>query len=177
MTDPQRTSDPVGLARTLPAGAAIIYRHFGASNRLDLAQTLRKASRECGLQFLIGADAKLAEQVGADGVHLPERTLERVLDLRLRHPAWLITGAAHNERAVAKCADLNLDAALLSPVFASTSPSAGTPLGVKALKRLAGTYKVALMALGGVNVRTAPALPGTGAAGLAGVSGFSEGEL
>jgi thiamine-phosphate pyrophosphorylase len=61
---------------------------------------------------------------------------------------------------------------MISPVFASRSPSAGKPLGVVRLFEMARGSAAPLIALGGVNARTAGELLGSGAAGLAGVEAF-----
>ena len=64
-------------------------------------------------------------------------------------------------------------AVLLSAVFASRSPSAGPPLGVVRFQSLARSVRAPVIALGGINGRTARRLVATRAAGLAGVEGFA----
>ncbi len=172
MSDPNRTPDILAVARGLPPGAALIYRHFGADDRETVAGELRGLSTKRGLQFLIGQDAALARTVGADGVHIPERELADAKDIRAQYPDWLITGAAHNLDAVHKCAAAGLDACIVSPVFASDSASAGQPLGVVQLVEMVKATDVPIIALGGINGETAQQLFGSGVAGLAGVSGF-----
>lgn len=172
MSDPERVPDVLAVARNLPIGATLIYRHFGADDRVLVAQDLRQISFARNLQFLIGQDVDLAIQVGADGVHLPERDLARGVDLRKRYPDWLLTGAAHSRAAVAKCAENKLDAAILSPVFASDSTSAGTPIGISVLVDITQSFDIPIIALGGMSGVTAPQLNGCGAAGIAGVSMF-----
>ena len=177
VTDPLRTPDPAAVAERLPAGAVVILRSFGRPDAREQAQVLREITRRNGLRLLIGADAELAEAVAADGVHLPERALADAPILRARHPVWLITGAAHSEAALARAGDARLDAALVSPVFASGSPSAGEPLGLERLAAWVGKARLPVLALGGVDARTAPQLLGTGVAGLAAVEGFASAAL
>ena len=172
MSDPERTPDILAVARSLPKGAAMIYRHFGAVDRGAIAEELRHITFARDLQFLIGQDVELAAQIGADGVHLPERELMRGVGLRERYPDWLITGAAHSGGAVRACAENRLDAAILSPVFASDSKSAGTPISVSAVADIAKSVDMPIIALGGISGVTALKLYGSGAAGIAGVSMF-----
>ena len=40
MTDPARVADPLAAIRHLPAGTAVIYRHFGAPDRARMARRL-----------------------------------------------------------------------------------------------------------------------------------------
>ncbi len=125
------------------------------------------------LVFLVGADAGLAQRLGADGVHLPERLMRLAPRLRQAHPAWLITAAAHTPRAVMAAARLRLDAALVSTVFASASASAGKPLGPLRFTTLARQARLPVIALGGVDASTAKRLVSSRAAGLAAIGGLA----
>ncbi len=172
MSDPDRTPDVLAVARNLPTGTVLIYRHFGASNRKDIANKLRTIATKRRLQFLVGQDVALAKLVGADGVHIPERELAAAKNISKQYPNWIITGAAHNTAAIRKCAAAGLDACIVSPVFASDSPSAKTPLGIVKLTEMVKAAPIPIIALGGINAKTAEKLPCSGVAGLAGVSGF-----
>lgn len=172
MSDPKRIPDVLAVTRRLPKGATLIYRHFGAVDKLKIAQTLRQIAFARNLQFLVGQDVDLARHVGADGVHLPERDLEQGVELRTCYPDWLVTGAAHSREAVVACAKYGLDAAILSPVFASDSTSAGKPIGAGMLADIIKVTNIPIIALGGISRATAPGLYGSGAAGIAGVSMF-----
>jgi len=175
MSDPERVPDVVGAARALPEGSTIIYRHFGNNDKVVTAQALRQIAFARNLQFLIGQDVELAVQVGADGVHLPEHELGRGAELRQKYPDWLMTGAAHSSDAVKISANNKLDAAILSPVFASDSKSAGKPMGVSTFADIAAKANVPVIALGGVSCENVEKLYDSGAAGIAGVSMFSGG--
>jgi thiamine-phosphate pyrophosphorylase len=107
-------------------------------------------------------------------VHLPERLMRLGPRLRRAHPGWLITTAAHGPRAVAAAARLRLDAALVSAVFASASPSAGRPLGPIRFARLVGDARLPIIALGGVDTRRSKRLADSGGAGLAAIGGLIE---
>lgn len=163
-TDPERTPDPVALALRLPRGAGLVYRAFGASDRLSTARALAAIARRRGLVLLIGAEAWLAARAGAAGLHLPERLAARAP--RLRRPGWILTAAAHSTRAARQP---GIDAFVLSAVFPSASPSAGPPLGALRFAHRVRRAAAPAYALGGVNDRTAARLRLTGASGLAGV--------
>jgi thiamine-phosphate pyrophosphorylase len=174
VTDPERTPDPAATAGRLPRGAGVIYRAFGAADAVETGRALRAACDRRGLILLVGADAGLAHACGADGVHLPERAVGEAEALRRSHPAWLVTGAAHDADALARTAEAGLDAALVSPVFPSASPSAGRPLGVQGFTGLVRAARLPVYALGGVTAGTATSLQESGAAGLAAVEGVRE---
>lgn len=172
MTDPDRLPDPVRTALTLPRGSGIIYRSFGRPQAMAEALALARLARQRGLTFLIGADDDLARLVGANGVHLPERMMGRAKRLRARHPNWVITTAAHSPRAIAKAARLGLDAALVSPVFISQSPSAGRPLGQTRVALWISGTRMPVIALGGIGHKNARLLAGTGVWGIAAIDGL-----
>lgn len=171
VTDPARTPEPWRAAARLPAGAGIVFRAFGAPDAIETGRRLAEAAEARGLTLLVGADPDLAEAVGAHGLHLPERRLSQGPALRASRPGWLLTGAAHSGEALARAAAAGLDAALLSPVFASASPSAGAPLGPARFAELARAAALPVYALGGVTAGTAPALAGSGACGIAAAEG------
>lgn len=167
-TDPVRTRHPWETAAALPAGSGVVFRHFGAPDTAGIAHRLREVTAANGVRLLIGLDADLAEAVGADGVHLPERTLGTAAGLRVRRPDWLLTGAAHSQVALAAASCL--DAAVLSPVFPAGGASAARPaLGIERFSELALSASCPVYALGGVHAENARQLAGSGACGLAGI--------
>lgn len=151
LSDPVRAGDVLALARELPAGAGLIYRHFGDPARGGVAQALAAVSCKAGWPLLIAADPVLAAGVGAAGVHWPER-------LATQSRRWagrfaIMTASAHSLRSLRRLAALPVDAALVSTVFASQSPSAGVPMGpgrLYAMIRAAGAAGPFVYGLGGV---------------------------
>ena len=169
-TDPDRTPDPVTIARGLPRGSAVVYRSFGAPEAERVALALKAVAREKGLKLLIGADESLARRVGADGLHLPERMAGRASRLRARNPGWILTAAAHNGRAMRAP---GLDAVVVSAIFPSRSASAGRPMGPVQLAGLIRRDSICpVYGLGGITDKTARRMIPTGVVGLAGIDGF-----
>lgn len=168
-TDPERTPRPWETAAGLPIGSGVVFRHFGRPDARETAARLRETTLERGGLLLIALDAELAELVGADGVHLPERALDRAPGLARARPDWRITGSAHVPAALVSP---GLDALVVSPVFhAGGSSSEKTPLGPRTFKKWVLAAPVPVYALGGIDSANARALVGSGACGLAGVSG------
>ncbi|MGK3151760.1 thiamine phosphate synthase, partial [Staphylococcus shinii] len=65
------------------------------------------------------------------------------------------------------------DAIVVSPVFASNSPSAGQPMGVEGLRRCVQATSLPVYALGGVRASTVEALTGSGVVGFAAVEALA----
>jgi len=167
-TDPARTPDLEALAGRLPRCSALVYRAFGAADAETMARRLRGIVRRRGARLLIGADARLAIRVGADGVHLPERTAARAAPSSGRR-GWLVTAAAHSVTAARRA---RADAVVVSAVFPSRSPSAGPPLGPVRFARIVRAAGRPAFALGGVTNQNARRLLSTGAVGVAGIDAF-----
>ncbi|MES1197380.1 MAG: thiamine phosphate synthase [Pseudomonadota bacterium] len=163
-TDPARTPDPVHVAERLPRGAAVVFRHFGAANRIEVAQRLVRVCRRRRLVLLVAADPDLARRVRADGVHWPERLLRRRASTH-----WIETAAAHSRAGLDRAARAGMDACVLAPLFPSRSASALSPLGPLKAGSLARHAGLPVVALGGVSARTAKRLVGRGFVGLAAV--------
>jgi thiamine-phosphate pyrophosphorylase len=171
-TDPVRTPDPEAIARRLPRGAAIVFRTFGAPDAAERGARLAAIARLRGLKLLIGADAALAQRLGADGVHLPERLAHRARWLKAAHPGWIVSAAAHSTSAARRALADGADAVVVSTAFPSRSASAGPPLGAIRLAILVRRAKGAVYALGGIDNKKARLLKDTGLVGLAAADAF-----
>jgi thiamine-phosphate pyrophosphorylase len=171
-TDPARTPDPEAVAANLPRGAAVVFRAFGAPNAEAQGARLKAIARRRGLLLLIGADADLARALGADGVHLPERLAHRARRVKAAHPRWIVTAAAHSTAAARRALAAGADAVVVSTVFASRSASAGRPMGALRLAILVRRAGGAVYGLGGIDMKKARLLKGTGLTGIAAVDGL-----
>lgn len=171
MTDrAERTPDILGVANQLPPGWAVIYRHFGDAKRREIAAHLANIASRRRLTLLIAADPELARIVGAQGVHWPSRLLPR---RGLARSFGLQTASAHNVSELAQAARAGVDAAILSSVFPSQSPSAGAPIGLSRFNAIARDAPLPVYALGGVTADNAARIADTetrSAAGFAAVS-------
>lgn len=171
-TDPVRTPRPWEIAERLPPGAGLVFRHFGDPEAEMMARRLRDITRSRHVTLLIGLDADLADRVGADGVHLPERAVSAAYALSGRRPDWLLTGAVHDPARLDAGCDLH--ALVLSPIFTTSGPSADRPaLGVEALTAFANAQPKPVYALGGIDEANVFELADSGACGVAGVGSFA----
>lgn len=149
-TDPLRTPDILRVARRLPSGFGIVWRHYGAPDRLATGRDLARLCRRRGIMLLVSADPALALRIDADGVHWPEA---RLTGARSSH--LIETASAHSASAIARAARLGIDAVFVSAIFESRSPSAGKPLGPLKFRQLARVARLPVYALGGLNARNA----------------------
>jgi thiamine-phosphate pyrophosphorylase len=160
---------PLDAAARLPRGAAVVFRAFGAPGAVEQGRALRAITRRRRGLLLAGADPGLAAAIGADGVHLPQRSAHLARRIGAARPDWIVTAAAHDLRSARRAARLGADAVVLSAVFPSRSPSAGAPIGPLRLAPMARRVGAPVYALGGVNDSTARLLLHAPLVGLAGV--------
>ncbi|MDI7775804.1 thiamine phosphate synthase [Asticcacaulis sp. EMRT-3] len=175
-TDPKRTPHPEDIASLLPMGCGIVYRHFGETHALQRARLLRRIADDRGLTLLIGEDAALALEVGADGIHLAERSRARAESLKLAAPELILTIACHEADNLQDLPERDvLSAVFISPVFASHSPSAQgkAALGLKGLRAFTEATSLPVYGLGGINCDTITQLHNSGLAGVACIDAFT----
>lgn len=173
MTDDERLSDPLAAARLLPRGSMVIVRARQSSHRAKLAAALRPIARARRVQLLVANDAKCAERVRADGVHLAEENARAVATIRMRHPRWIITMSAHSLRACGNAARAGAHAVFLSPVYPTGSHPGGQSLGVARARSIARQAGLPVYALGGLNAQTMRRLAQSSFAGMAAIGALT----
>ncbi len=171
MTDDKRVLDPIAAAQALPQGSAIILRHRDDQQRSRLGEALVKLMRQSNLMLLIAGDSALARRLDADGVHFSESQIDEVAPCRTRHPNWIITAAAHSERALLRAKRAGADASLFAPVFTTKSHPQKSAFGLTRFRLVAARAPLPLYALGGITAANAERLSEARIAGIAAIDG------
>jgi thiamine-phosphate pyrophosphorylase len=172
MTDEMRLPAPAAVASVLPKASAIILRHTDENERRLLAKALRPIARERRLMLIIAGDAPLADDIAADGLHLPEARAREAAHWKALRPTWLVTAAAHSARGLVVAQRSGADAVLLAPAFPTLSHTERAPLGVARFRLIAQHAPLPVYALGGVNAQTVQRLLGAVLAGVAAIEGL-----
>lgn len=173
------TADLLRRARlALSGGARVLqYRNKAADAALRLTQAvaLRELTREFAATFIVNDDAKLAQRVDADGVHLgaADGELEAARALLGKHK--IIGVSCYNraslaQKAVAEGADY--------VAFGAFFPSATKPDAVKAdlelLRQAHAELGAPIVAIGGITAQNGAALAEAGADALAVITALFE---
>jgi len=144
----------------------------------EAVSVVRKAGSRTRLLINSRVDVAIASQ--ADGVHLrsddvsPEDVRSiygSVNSLQTLNP--VIGVSCHDVKDVMRAASRAATFAVLAPVF---EKQGGSPLGLKMLA-LACLQKVPVLALGGITLENFTACLSVGAAGIAGIRLFQQGDL
>lgn len=157
----------VRLHLALQRGVRLVY----ARDVQDEALLKRQCEicHQHGARLLVTNDAALMQRVGADGVHVKAALAAA---LSARPEVSLLSVACHSREELQQAIRLGADMALLSPVRATASHPAATPLGWQGFAELASGAPLPVFALGGVGPADLPEARLHGAFGVAGISGF-----
>ena len=166
------------LKLKIPKKSAFLLRSYETKKRRKIAKQLLKFCKMKKMKLLIGSDVKLAEDINAHGIHLPEYMIRnnKINWINIKNvksnKKWIITTAAHNVHALKKAEELNIDAVLLSPVFPSKSHPNSKNLGLNKFSKIVKKTKLPIYALGGINIKNIKSLIETDIIGYA----FQRGE-
>lgn len=156
---------PLRLILREPAMSATDYR--------QLAQAVIALAHGHGGKVLLHADAALARELGADGVHLPARMLA-ALEHRPKGLDW-VGASTHHAEELAHCARLGLDYAVLGHVAATRSHPDQPPLGwTRFAELLEPGWPMPVYAIGGLCSSALPQARQCGAHGIAMLRAFWE---
>ncbi|UUE97294.1 thiamine phosphate synthase [Xanthomonas hortorum pv. pelargonii] len=164
------------LARTRPLPPAVTwlqYRNKQATTalRLEQASALREACAAHGVPLIINDDARLALQVGAQGVHLGEDDGEVAAARALLGAQAIIGVSCYDEIARAQAAVAAGASYVAFGAFFPTTTKVTTRRASPALLQQAAALGVPRVAIGGIAAAQVPELVAAGAALIAVVSG------
>lgn len=127
-------------------------------------------------RLLVNDRPDIARAARADGVHLTTRSLETQIVRRAFGSELLIGVSTHTLTEARAARDGDADLAVFGPVFETLSKKAyGPPIGLETLAEAAQALgDFPLLALGGITRETVASALDAGAAGIAGISIFSD---
>ena len=168
-----RTDAEQATAEALAGGVRFFqYRAKRASRRAVHAVCARLAPllRDAGAVFVVNDHADIAAAVDADGVHLGQDDLP-VRDARKVLGRNRIIGiSTHSIEQARTAAEEGADYIGFGPVFSTATKDAGPIQGVEALGSVCKAVGIPVVAIGGINDRTAGAAALAGARGIAVIS-------
>jgi thiamine-phosphate diphosphorylase len=142
----------------------------------ELAGVVSKMIASGGPRILVNDRADVAIACGAAGVHLRGNSVAPFRIRRIAQPGFVISVACHDAGAVSRAADEGADYAVLAPIFAPLSkPLTRPPLGLDALRAIAKSSRIPVIALGGITPQNAEICVEAGSAGVAGITLFQPG--
>ena len=160
------------LEAALAGGLRLVQIREPALPDADCERFARAVVERChaaGALAVVNGDAALARRIGADGLHLPARSL-MAADGR---PDFEWVGASCHSRAeLEQAAALELDYALLGAVRPTQSHPERATLGWSAFGDLVARLPLPVFALGGLSAGDLETAKAAGAHGVAGIRGI-----
>lgn len=173
-TDDQRGADPRLIAAKLPAGSAIVFRHYYSDNRAELASILSKICKKRNIILIIAQDPDLASRVGAAGCHIPQHLISNIPRLKARFPHLFFTAACHTPLSLQTAVQNGTDAVFLSPIFATKSHVEVKNIGSIRAALMKRGLSCPVFALGGVTQQNFKQLTSMGFSGYGAISSLED---
>lgn len=131
-------------------GIQLRCKELSDQQLLPLAQAARRAS-----PFLtINTAIDVAIEVGADGVHLPEKMIEKCRQIE----GISVSVSVHSLESALYAQSLGASSVTFGPIF-NTPSKMGAPQGLEQLKQVASRLTIPVYAIGGITPsRSAPCL-------------------
>ena len=136
-----------------------------ASELSALARRLREVTRGRAL-LIVNGPLEVAVAVGAGGVHLPEGA---PMPLRPRE-GFLVGRSVHSLEAGRRAEAEGADYVVAGPVYATRSHPGVEPAGLALIEEIAGTVRLPVLAIGGVDAGRVGEVVRAGASGVAVIS-------
>ncbi|MGA9770908.1 MAG: thiamine phosphate synthase [Blastocatellia bacterium] len=177
LTLPRKTGLIDFIERAIFAGVDIVQireRDLSARDLLLIADSVREPARKAGAHLLVNDRADVAACSGA-GVHLTTRSMSPDIVRGAFDKEMLIGASTHNLEEAQAAWRAGADFIVFGPVFETESKKQyGPPVGLDALRMVAGIVKIPVLALGGINQYNFREALDAGASGIAGISLFSQ---
>jgi len=172
ITDPRHPDGPVtpirrALEGCSPGLVGVQLRAKGVSDRqlVEWGRELRSLTHAAGCALTVNRRVDLAEIVGADGAHLPERGLPAP-EVRRQWPKLAMIGVSrHDRQGLVQAAKDEASYAFLSPIF--EVPGKASPIGIDGFGRAIAHVGIPTYALGGIGPEHLCGLIAAGAVGVA----------
>lgn len=163
--------------RAAAAGVDMVQireRDLPARDVLFVTESIAKSVRNTDARVLVNDRADIAASAGA-GVHLTTRSLAVEVVRAAFGPHMLIGVSTHTFDEARLADERGADFVVFGPVFeTATKREYGEPVGVEALHRVATRVTIPVLALGGITLSSFRVALDAGAAGVAGISMFTE---
>lgn len=138
---------------------------------IQRAKAVKEILKDTNVPLIINDRVDVALAVDADGVHLGQSDMPAYIARELIGPNKILGLSIENEQQLAEVDTLPIDYIGLSAIYATpTKTNTQKHWGIDGLKMALNATTLPIVAIGGINESTIPALSATGVHGLALVS-------
>ena len=163
----RRLEEVASLA--VDGGATVVQlreKELSGRDLYELAVTLRAVLRGRAL-LLVNERVDVALAAGADGVHLPERSLPGRAVREMAGEGCIVGRSVHSVEAAVHAEEQSADFVEVGAVYETASKPGVTPAGVELVRAVAQVVRVPIVAVGGVTAENIAEVVEAGADGVA----------
>lgn len=169
------TNPVVGYARCAEAAVRadvkivqLRMKHVPRADIVRVAHDVRSVTAGTDTLFIVNDDPSIAEEVGADGVHVGQGDMSPA-EVRSRHPGLGIVGlSTHNPAQVAASRTEPVDYIGVGPVYATPTKDIPDPtLGLDVMSAMIAAAAHPAVAIGGIDAARLPDVIAAGARNFA----------
>jgi len=144
-------------------------KHMSAMEMFRIGQSLRKHTRDAGVDFIVNDRLDLALALEADGVHLGQEDLPISVAREILGPEKIIGGSARTPEEASVIEDKGADYVGVGPVFEArdVKPDTIAPQGIDLIQKVCERVSIPVIAIGGIHRENARAVTQAGAGGIA----------
>ena len=174
ITDPalSRHGNTSDVRDAINAGVKVVqYRNKTASTKemIDEALLLKKLCKR--VVFIVNDRVDIALAVDADGVHIGNQDMPYTVARRLLGRKKIIGVTVHSAQEAREAEKNGADYLGVSPIFITTTKKdAGRPSGTALIRSIKKICRIPVVAIGGINLKNAPAVIDAGADALCAIS-------
>ncbi|MGY0615029.1 thiamine phosphate synthase [Vibrio sp. FJH11] len=162
------------VSKAVEGGVTMVQvreKHGDVRAFIERAQAVKAILKDTNVPLIINDRVDVALAVDADGVHLGQSDMPAHIARELIGPNKILGLSIENEQQLAEVDALPVDYIGLSAIYATpTKTNTQKHWGIDGLKMALNTTSLPIVAIGGINESTIPALSATGVHGLALVS-------
>lgn len=166
----------LALETALQGGVKYIQlreKRLPARKLLEMASWVIELTREYDAKLLINDRVDIALAVGADGVHLGQKSLPAHAVRKITGDNFLIGVSTHGIDEALQAEKDGADFITLGPIYNTPSKLRyGDPIGVDILRQVKSKVSVPVLAIGGIKTDTVNEVLSAGADGVAVISGI-----
>ena len=137
---------------------------------IELGKKLRLLTSNYGTRLFINSRPDIAEQIGANGVHLTE-TSAHANEVKRNFPNLIVGVSTHSLEGAHLAETQGADYITFSPIYETPSKASyGPPQGLDSLRQVTQAVRLPVLALGGITLHRVPECLEHGAFGVALIS-------
>lgn len=164
------------LKRYIDNGLTMIRCRFNSQASVQIENRLSRLAEICnkaGIRLIVSGDPELVIKTGACGLHLRSDQMFNFQSRPIDKKFWL-AASCHNSVELTQAEKIDVDFAVLGPVFKTTSHPESIPMGWGKFENLVKCCNFPVYGLGGLGYRELDMARRMGGQGIAGISGFLE---